>query len=75
MSGWKRPRRPLVAGVEGVAAFPEWEGDVGPALDDAVARLWDAHWAARVTAPFSWDLFTEWWAARRWVEPRDVRKS
>ena len=73
MSRWRRPR-PLRAGVQGVVVAPEWEEDVGPALDDAVARLWDAHWAARVLGPFSWMLFTEWWVARRWAEPRDIRK-
>jgi len=56
----------MVAAVE----HPEqlvaaWEG--------AGARLDDAIWAARIRGPFSWQGYVDWWAARRWVRPRDIR--
>jgi hypothetical protein len=27
-----------------------------------------------VTRRFSWQRLADWWAARRWIEPRDIRK-
>jgi len=72
---WKQPRRSraLAAGLTGLIALPDDDEEIGPALDDAVARLWDAHWLAACRGPFSWMLFTEWWIARRWLLPRGAR--
>lgn len=43
----------------------------------AHARSWsdDGYWAAFVRAPFTWQRFTNWWIARRWIIPRDPRKE
>lgn len=43
-------------------------------IDEAVTRLDDGYWLRFVEAPFSWRRFLQWWVARRWVEPRDIRK-
>lgn len=43
------------------------------AMDDTTARLDDAHWAARLRRPFTWQGYVDWWACRRWIRPRDIR--
>lgn len=58
-----------------IVIFPEFDEDVGPLFDDAVARADDAWWIRYVYAEFSWQRFMDWWAARRWIVPRDVRKQ
>jgi hypothetical protein len=58
-----------------IAIFPEDEDDVGPSIERSVSALWDAYWASFVRRPFTWQRFACWWAARRWVEPRDVRRQ
>lgn len=45
------------------------------AVDDFAARRDDAFWAAYMRLPFTWQRFTNWWVARRWVRPRDIRKE
>ena len=49
--------------------------DEGAALDDHIARMDDAYWARFVRQPFSWNRFTIWWVARRWIRPRNIQKE
>jgi len=45
--------------------------------DDQLAKLDDSIWSRMVFGrayPFTWRMFLMWWVARRWIEPRDVRK-
>lgn len=56
------------------AMTPEDDSDVQAALDDSTSRHDDAYWARFVAAPFTWRRYSEWWVARRWVVPRDVRR-
>lgn len=52
------------------------EGEVlEDGIDDATSRFDDLDWSYYVTRSFTWPRFTNWWAARRWVYPRDVRKG
>lgn len=67
--------------VEGVAypmrvvALSEGEGEDAQAeFDRTTARLDDAYWERFVRGAFSWARFTTWWVARRFVEPRDIRR-
>jgi hypothetical protein len=52
--------------------WDDWGSESG---DDFVARADDAFWAAFIRRPFSWQQYTTWWVARRWVIPRDIRKE
>lgn len=45
------------------------------AVDDFTARRDDAYWTIHVRKPFTWQRFTNWWVARRWVRPRDITKE
>lgn len=51
------------------------DADLQVALDDSRARQDDAWWAAYVRAPYTPQRFLNWWVARRWVVPRDIRRS
>ena len=55
---------------------PEWaEDDAEIDFDASVAQYDDAYWSyVALMAPFSWQLFLNWWVARRYVQPRDVRR-
>lgn len=44
-------------------------------LAEDLARWDDAYWLRVANGPFSWQRFTNWWVARRWVIPRDIRKQ
>ncbi len=44
------------------------------ALDADVARYDDAYWARVARRPTSPQRFLNWWIARRWVMPRDIRR-
>lgn len=44
------------------------------AVDGAIAERDDRYWAYYARQRFTWQHFIDWWAARRWVQPRDVRK-
>ena len=55
--------------------YVEDEPEVGPALDRNTARLDDAFWATQVRLPYTPQRFLNWWIARRWVRPRDIRKE
>ena len=48
--------------------------DLGAALEDSMARRDDAYWLRYVRQRFAWQRFTDWWLARRWIVPRDIRK-
>ena len=48
--------------------------DLGEAIADATARWHDRVWGRYVMKPFTWQRFTNWWVARRWIMPRDVRR-
>lgn len=67
-----QPMMPVV-GVIGVE-YPE---QVDASLADWRAKADDAYWESVVhgALPFSWQLYTEWWVARRWITPRDPRKE
>lgn len=57
------------------AIFPEFDEDVGPALEDFSATLDDIYWARFVREWHGWRGVSRWWIARRWVRPRDVRRE
>ncbi len=44
--------------------------DFVESIGQSLAWQDDGEWARRLAGPFSWQLFAEWWAARRWVRPR-----
>jgi len=45
-------------------------------LEAAQSRWDDLVWSRRVMRDrFAWQGFFEWWSARRWIRPRDVRKG
>lgn len=44
-------------------------------LRETLARRDDAFWAAYVRRPFTWQRYLNWWVARRWVIPRDIRRQ
>lgn len=40
--------------------------------DEMLSRFDDRVWSHFVfVSPFSWQLFLNWWVARRYVQPRD----
>lgn len=44
-------------------------------FDLQAAFMDDIYWARQAWGkPFTWQRFTDWWAARRYVVPRDVRR-
>lgn len=45
------------------------------AVERQISTLDDAYWWRIIHGPFSWQLFTSWWVARRYVMPRDIRKD
>ena len=51
------------------------EADFMAALADSQARQQDAYWARYVRGPYSPQRFINWWVARRWIIPRDIRRS
>ena len=48
--------------------------DLQAGFDDSISRLDDRYWAFYTVQRFTWQRFGNWWAVRRWVQPRDVRK-
>lgn len=69
------PGRAYFGRVLAVVA-PEWAEDDGEVdFDESLARQDDVYWAwAALRARFTWQLFLNWWVARRYVAPRDVRR-
>ncbi len=49
--------------------------DFSEAIDDSRARQEDAWWARYIRRPYSPQQFINWWIARRWIIPRDIRRS
>lgn len=46
-----------------------------PDFDRTTAFMDDIYWARQVYAkPFTWQRYLNWWVARRWLIPRDVRR-
>jgi hypothetical protein len=61
-----------------IAVITEEFGDrdtFAEALREDRARRDDAYWNLFVRQPFTWQRFLNWWVARRWVRPRDIRKD
>ena len=58
-----------------VAVISTDTGDFEAALADSQARQQDAYWARYVRGPYSPQRFINWWVARRWIIPRDIRRS
>ena len=56
-----------------LAVMPEWDEEVVPQIEATRAAIDDDWWAAYIAQPFTWARFVNWWAARRWVVPRDPR--
>ena len=58
------------------AVTPEWAEDDGVVdWDEALSRMDDRVWSfVAFRAPFTWQRFLNWWVARRYVMPRDVRR-
>ena len=53
----------------------EWV-DEPTELEEFTARQDDIYWSRVAFGPWrGWQAFTNWWVARRWVEPRDIRKQ
>jgi hypothetical protein len=52
---------------------PEWsEDDAVLDFDESTAMMDDGFWAyVAFRLSFSWQWYLNWWAARRYVEPRD----
>lgn len=48
--------------------------DMPAIIEDQTAEMDDAYWRVFVVKTFTWLRFWNWWVARRWVEPRDIRK-
>lgn len=44
------------------------------ALDSDTARMDDAYWSRAARHLLTPQRFMDWWIARRWVMPRDVRR-
>lgn len=57
--------------------MPEWDREDGSPIDfeESTATRDDGFWSyIAFAAPFSWQWFLNWWIARRFVVPRDVRR-
>lgn len=54
---------------------PDYEEEGVGDWDAALAMQDDAFWSYfAFVAPFRWQTFLNWWVARRYVQPRDVRR-
>ena len=52
----------------------DYDEDFSWAVEEFDGRADDAYWEHFARQQFTWDRFYEWWVARRWLVPRDVRK-
>jgi hypothetical protein len=50
------------------------DGFLPEAFEEAGARMDDAYWLRVSQRPLTPQRFLDWWVARRWVVPRDVRR-
>lgn len=57
-----------------IYAFTGTIEDLAEGIAESTARTEDLYWAFYVAQPFTWQRFIDWWAARRWVYPRDVTR-
>ncbi len=65
MTAFLAPLTPVLAVIHS-----DFDEGVEEAIGASLAWQDDGAWARRLAGPFSWQLFAEWWAARRWVVPR-----
>ena len=65
----------LVHGIPGIVVFPDQAEDIPVMLMSYGARMDDSWWAWYTAQPFTWPRFWNWWVARRWLIPRDIRKG
>jgi hypothetical protein len=49
--------------------------DFQAAIDNSISRQQDAYWAHYIRLPYTPQRFINWWVARRWIIPRDIRRS
>ena len=70
-----RTRRMLAQGVRGMVVLPEDPDAIWSSVERQASRLEDAYWDAVLRLPFSWQRFHDWWAARYWAMPRDIRRE
>lgn len=57
-----------------VAIGPTYEEEIPEQVDAWLTHREDLYWARFILGPFHWQRFQTWWIARRWVQPRDIRK-
>ena len=62
------PTPVIVAMTDSFSSFAQ-------SLEQGTAQMDDLYWWSVAYGPFSWRMFYQWWIARRWVMPRDVRKQ
>lgn len=48
--------------------------ELSAAVELDQSRWDDGFWARHVRLPFTWQRYINWWAARRYVMPRDPKK-
>ena len=53
----------------------EFDEDVPASLDASLSRLEDSYWSAIAFGRYNPQRFLNWWIARRWIIPRDIRKE
>lgn len=58
-----------------VLATTSDDEDLGRALEESASRFDDIVWSRFVMMRFTWQRYLDWWAARRWIRPRDVRRG
>lgn len=58
-----------------LVAMPEDTDHMIESMEDGISRMDDAYWSRFVRRDFSWQHFTDWWVARRWIIPRDIRRE
>ena len=49
--------------------------DFQTAFDKSISKQQDAFWAWYIKQPYTPQRFLNWWVARRWIIPRDIRRS
>jgi len=55
--------------------MPEDTDGMIASMEDSISRMDDAYWSRLVYRGFSWQRFLDWWIARRWIIPRDIRRE
>jgi hypothetical protein len=61
--------------TEVIVAITADTEDFQKSLDESRSRLDDGWWAHYVRLPYTPQRFINWWVARRWIIPRDIRRS